>query len=212
MDRWVCKRCFASNEGDASACATCGWPRGEVPPAEDSQLPAHLPAAAPPPARWWQPLLRYWWLLGIVIVGTFALTSYLGQARRDASGAITTAGTVALTDLRVGDCFDVPGGGTISQVTGRPCSEAHAYELFVVATDTVDATYPDDATMAAFLSNACGQTFNDYVGTSYNTTVLGILPVTPTENGWSRGDRTFFCAVFDPDNDRLTSSLRGSGR
>ncbi len=147
-----------------------------------------------------------------MIVGTFALTSYLGQARRDASGAITTAGTVALTDLRVGDCFDVPGGGTISQVTGRPCSEAHAYELFVVATDTVDATYPDDATMAAFLSNACGQTFNDYVGTSYNTTVLGILPVTPTENGWSRGDRTFFCAVFDPDNDRLTSSLRGSGR
>ncbi len=176
-------------------------------------LPARLPAApAPAPARRWEPLIRYWWLIGIVVVGAFVLTGYLGGAGRGADGSITTAGRVAFKDLRVGDCFDAGGAGTITEVTGRPCSEPHEYELFVITTDTVDTAYPDDPTMAAFLTNACGEAFTAYVGTPVTSTALGILPVTPSQDGWSRGDRTFFCAIFDPANKRLTSSLRGSGR
>ena len=50
------------------------------------------------------------------------------------------------------------------------------------------------------------------IGISPATSGLGLLQVTPTEDGWSRGDRTFYCAVYDPNEDRLTSSLHGSGR
>jgi hypothetical protein len=215
MDRWVCKRCFASNEGDVSACSACGWARGEVLDAADS--PSSVPAFAPPsgpvrPAPWWRPLLRYWWILAIVAVGSYALVTFLGQARRDANGSITTAGSMTLSELRVGDCFDAPSDGTISRVTGRPCADAHRFELFAIASDSVDQAYPDDATMGTFLASACIPAFTEYVGSAYGTSSLEILPVTPTADGWSRGDRTFFCAVFDPDRSQLSGSLRGASR
>lgn len=215
MDRWVCKRCFASNDGDVSACGACGWPRGEDPvPSETlAAAPAYAPAAGPErPTPWWRPFLRYWWVVAILVIGGYALSGYLGQARRDASGSITTAGSVALTELRVGDCFDAPSGGTVSRVTGRPCADSHTFELFAIATDSVDETYPDDAAMGSFLASACVPAFADYVGSAYGASALEILPVTPTEDGWSRGDRTFFCAVYDPATGQLTGSLHGSGR
>jgi hypothetical protein len=214
MDRWVCKRCFASNEGDAAACSTCGWPRGEVPPPEEPLDPLPAPASQPgpvQPAPWWRPLLRYWWVVGIILVGGYALVGYLGQAHRDADGRITSAGSVTLSELRVGDCFDAPSGGTISRVTGRPCPQTHAFELFAIATDSVHDSYPDQATMGSFLASACIPAFADYVGTPYGSSTLAILPVTPSEDGWSHGDRTFFCALYDPAQSRLTGSLRGSG-
>lgn len=212
MDRWVCKRCFASNEGDASACSTCGWPRGEAPPPQETltQGAGYAPVAGPVrPVPWWRPLLRYWW---IVAIGAVIYLGWMSQAHRDASGTITSGGSVRLSDLQVGDCFDAPGTGEISEVTGRPCADAHQFELFAIATDSVDTTYPDDVAMAAFLSSACGEAFNAYVGTTFSSTSLGILPVTPTEDGWSHGDRTFFCALYDPAQSRMTGSLRGSGR
>lgn len=215
MDRWVCKRCFASNEGDVSACSACGWPRGEVPPPDDTlaPVPGAVPASGPPPpAPWWRPLLRYWWIVAIIVVGGYAFIGYLGQAQRDANGSITSAGSVKLADLRVGDCFDSPGTGAVSEVTGRPCTAEHEYELYVVASDDVDDTYPDDAGMAAFLSSACIPPFTTYVGLDYQGSQLEILPVTPTQDGWSRGDRRFFCALYDPGQSRLTGSLRGSAR
>ena len=215
MDRWVCKRCFASNDGDVWACTACGWPRGEVPAPSETlgPAPAYAPAAGPVrPTPWWRPLLRYSWIVAIVVVGGYALIGYLGQARRDASGTITSGGSVRLAELQVGDCFDAPATGEITEVTGRPCTNEHQFELFAIAQDTADSTYPDDATMGTFLASACGSTFETYVGSSYQASSLGILPVTPTEDGWSHGDRTFFCAAYDPAQDRLTGSLRNAAR
>lgn len=211
MERWVCKRCFASNDGAVDACTTCGWPRGEAVEPGAGDVPAYaLPApAAPRAVPWWRTLVRFWWVAALVVV---AGVTWFSQAHRDASGSITSGGKVDIGSLKVGDCFDTPASGEVSEVTGRPCGEAHEYELFAIAQDTVHSDFPDDAAMQSFLLDACGQAFADYVGTSIDSSRLGILQVTPTPDGWARGDRAFFCATYDPENNRLTSSVRGSGR
>lgn len=211
MDRWVCKRCFASNEGEAGACTICGWPRGEVFAEANDPIPAYaapLPAARPGPAPWWRPLLRYGWV-AVLLVG--AVVVWSTQAHRDSSGRISSGGSMDIGQLQIGDCFDA-GDGVLSQVTAHPCSTAHTYELFAIAEDTVDTDYPDDATIAQFLAGSCEPAFAEYVGISLEQSSLGVIQVAPTADGWSRGDRTFLCAAYDPASDRTTGSLRGTRR
>jgi hypothetical protein len=66
--------------------------------------------------------------------------------------------------------------------------------------------------MDAFIGRECLPEFDRYVGQAYETSALDILWFYPTSGGWSSGDRTFQCAVYDPSDDALTGSVRGSGR
>lgn len=206
MDRWVCKRCFASNEGDASVCASCGLERGVVPPPSEVRLPVSAQAR---PRAWWRPLLRYWWIAGLVVVGG---VGYLTQAHRDSSGAIQTGGKVQISDLRIGDCYDAPGQGEVSEVTGRPCTQSHEYELIAKVDDTQDTTYPTETQFQDFVGQACLPMFEAWVGISFDQSALQIAWVEPSSDGWSRGDRTVFCSAYDPANSKLTSSLKNARR
>lgn len=211
-ERWVCKRCFADNEDTASACHRCGLTRG----AEASQTDAAEWAASAPAqgeSGGWQQWLRFWWIPAIVIA---LAVGYFTTARRDDGGQITDGGTLSVEDLRVGDCFVFVGDDEeaeeISEVDARPCGEAHEYEIYHVSTIAQEGAYPSDSEWLDHIINACSPSFEEYVGRSYESSVLEIVPFTPTEAGWDDGDRLIQCAVLDPGDEALTSSLRNADR
>lgn len=209
-ERWVCKRCYAANDGTATSCTRCGLLRGsEVPAPAPGQAPWQPMAAAAPPQPAWRRLLRFWW---IPVVGAVLVVGFLSTARRDDSGAITDAGTVDINELQVGDCFDSAEVEEITQVDGKPCDQPHEYELFHVATWTGSDEYPPESDMEQLIVAECLPAFDAFVGRTYQESVLDIFWTAPTAEGWSDGDRIFQCAIYDPGNAQLTASVRGSGR
>ena len=219
-DRWVCKRCYADNEGTAFSCARCGLARGSEVTATDQQAWASnegvpVPGAEPQrPA--WQSWLRFWW---IPVVAIALLIGWFTAARRGDDGSLTGAGTVSVTDMRVGDCFNSGDDEEISEVDGVPCDEAHQYEVFAVQ-DRDGETFPTDAEFDAIFESICVGTFETYVGTPYADSALYAGMITPSEGSWGDGDREYVCYLYEPldptdldgGNVELTSSMEGAAR
>jgi hypothetical protein len=219
-DRWVCKRCFADNDGTAMTCARCGLTRGSEVTASDQQSwasAAGVPAPAmerEPPA--WRRWLRFWWIPALAIA---LLVGWFTTAQRGDDGSLTTAGNVSVTDLRPGDCFIGSDEEEISDVDGVPCDEAHEYEVFAVQ-DRDGDTYPTDAEFDAIFESICVPAFDSYVGTAYADSVLWATMITPSESSWDDGDREYVCALYEPEDPEdpdsalvdLTTSMEGAAR
>jgi len=209
-ERWVCKRCFASNNEGDSACQRCGLIRGAESTPTDQATWASQGGIAPPAAQpGWRRWARYWWIPALAI---FLGVGYLASARRDDGGSITGGGTLSIEDLRIGDCFNSDDTDEISSVDARPCTEAHDYELFHIATWTTSSDYPAEDAMIDFVIQECIPAFTPYVGRTYEASQLDFVHFYPLEEGWDAGDRVFQCALFDPGQDDLTESLRGADR
>jgi Septum formation len=210
-DRWVCKRCFADNDEPMATCQRCGLLRGAESTATDQQGWAASEAAASPPSDpGWRRWLRFWWVpaLGIVL-----LVGYLASARRDGAGEITAGGTLSIEEVRVGDCFDfAQDQEEVSEVDARRCDEPHAYEMFHVATWGGSSDYPSDDQMVSFVLDECLPAFERFVGLAYETSELDFDYFVPLEAGWAAGDRVFQCALYDPGDRAVTTSLEGAAR
>ena len=209
-DRWVCKRCFADNEEIDGSCARCGLARGAEATIDDQRAWAAQTGRTfeeQPPA--WRRWLRFWW---IPAIGVFLVVGYLTAARRDDAGSLTSAGTVSVYELRVGDCFNTDAEGELSDVSGVPCEEPHAYEVFAVA-DYEGSAYPaSDAAYAAAFYDVCAGPFASYVGEAFETSELWASAITPTEAGWRDGDREFVCYLYEEDESDMTASMAGAER
>jgi len=219
--RWVCPRCFESNEADADRCASCGLERGADPAAapvagapaatgaegagaQPSPVPPATPWAAPAaPAQrapWLQYVMRYWWIGLLVIGGAIAGVNYLMGSR-------------AVTDLKAGDCFDLPDSNedVIDDLTQRDCTEPHEFEMFYVA-DLPDGPFPSEDEISAWVDANCLPAFAEYVGISFDSSVLSGFPIYPTEETWNSGDHSVQCALYEDGNPELTTSMRGAAR
>ncbi|HEX6475425.1 MAG TPA: septum formation family protein [Candidatus Limnocylindria bacterium] len=213
--RWVCVRCFESNEANADQCQKCGLERGADPnaaaagtegtpaegrPAEGTPAPQWAAPAQPQRAGWLQYVLRFWWVGLLVIGGAVFGVNYLMGSR-------------AVTDIGVGECFDLPDANEqeIDDLTQRECTEAHEFEMFYVA-DMPDGPYPSDDETVAWIEANCLPAFADYVGMDYQTSELDVFPITSTEATWNDGDHSVQCALYEDGNPELTSSQKDSAR
>jgi hypothetical protein len=155
--------------------------------------------------------------IGLVVVAGFivvgAVYSWLNDAGRSSTGEIDRAGQLDVSDLRVGDCFNLtnPDALQVQEVAARPCAEAHHYELMFVDEMTGTA-FPDHDTVQMFVVQRCLPAFASYVGVDYQVSLLELDWFSPTDAGWSHGDRTVQCAIFDPSQDQVTGSLKGVAR
>jgi Septum formation len=210
-ERWVCKRCFADNNDADAACVRCGLTRGSEATEQDQVAwsAAGGPGAAvavEPPA--WRRLLRFWWIPTIAIA---LLVGYIQSAQRGDDGSLVSAGTVSVDDLQVGDCFNTGDETEIADVDGVPCTEVHEYEVFAVETYDAEAL-PDDSQLEAVFTSICSQPFESYVNFPYATSAIYANMITPSEESWADGDRTYICVLYDPDDPELTQSMRGAAR
>ena len=212
MSRWVCLRCFESNDEAAPSCAKCGLIRGASPAPGDQWTPPSAAAAAPRGgmSTVLGLLARFWWVLAIIAV---AVGGFIFNAQRGEGGEISRSGTLSVYDLRVGDCFDLkdPEETETDDVTARRCQESHEFEMYFIG-EMPDGSFPTDDVLFAWLDANCVPEFGQYIGAPYSASRYEILPFTPTESGWASGDQEVMCAVFDPDDPELTAAVRDSAR
>ncbi|MEM9465372.1 MAG: hypothetical protein AAGA90_08350 [Actinomycetota bacterium] len=112
-----------------------------------------------------------------------------------------------VTDLEVGDCFDDPDEGTtlISNVDMVDCAEPHdneVYHVYAISSLRTDDQYFED----------CLAEFEGYVGSDYATSEIFLSYITPTADGLSQGADEVICIAFLEPPNKLTGSVRGSGR
>lgn len=126
---------------------------------------------------------------------------------------IAAAREVWVTDMVVGDCFGQPTDTDgIGWVTVVDCRSPHAYEVFhLVEVPSSDGEYPgDDAVGLLSLAICTGSRFEDYVGTSYESSRYYITSIDPGAENWARGDREVVCLLNLGDLGEMTGSARGS--
>ena len=209
-DRWVCKRCFADNNEGDSACQRCGLIRGaESTPADQTTWAAQGSTATAAPDPGWRRWIRYWWVPALAIA---LAVGFLTSARRGDDGSLATAGTVSVDELREGDCFNTSDEEEISDVDGVPCTEAHEFEVFGLANYEGDGTYPPDSELDGIFAQVCESDFEAYVGVPYAESEIWGTMISPSEDSWSSGDRSFICVLFEQDDPELTESLAGANR
>ena len=226
-ERWVCKRCFADNDGTSVACQRCGLTRGAEASQADQQGwaaaqggaagggPGGPPVAEQKRGGGWTRWIRFWWIPAVVIV---VAVGFFTQARRGDSGEINTGGTVSVDDLRTGDCFNnSEDEELISEVDGIPCADPHAYEVFALVTHDAPA-FPSDPEMDTVFRERCAPAFASYVGLPYDESELFGSMITPSEETWADGDRNFICILFQPEEEDLEAialiegSMEGANR
>jgi hypothetical protein len=221
--RWVCPRCYESNEADAAQCVRCSLPRGADPAQAPSTAAADGASTATSSGQPWAPvaqqsrrpawqqlLTRFGWV-GVVLV--IAVVGVVLNARRDDNGHISTGGNLQIQDLRIGDCFNLKdeGADSVSDVDAKPCADAHHYELYHVASMSA-GSYPANDQLSGFAEHECVAAFATYIGTTYEESALEVLYFTPTSDAWDSGDRSVQCAAYDPSDQALTGSLHRAAR
>jgi hypothetical protein len=184
------------------------------------------PSGAPPrpPGQHVEPPRRPWRVAGVVIGVLFvlvfaavALLAVLGQAERDEEGAISDAGDLGVLALRVGDCFDEPSAPSTGEVVevftvdAKPCSEPHDSEVFHTYELTADELPSDDA-VTSEAGERCMETFESYVGSTYEESELDFSFLWPTSDSWDAGERTVMCSLRTMNGSKLEGSAAGSGR
>jgi hypothetical protein len=152
-----------------------------------------------------------------ILIGVVAIVGWIfGEvfsAGRAPTGEIDRSGDMVASELRIGDCFDFKDSDfeSVDNVASVPCSEPHAYEVSHVAI-MPEGTFPGVSAIDAFAEGACFDSFDAYVGRSFVASALGVSWIYPGEDAWAAGDRTIQCFIFAPTDDRLTQSVKGSGR
>jgi hypothetical protein len=153
------------------------------------------------------------WLIFVVFLGIGAVASFITNASRSGTGEIVNDGDMMAVDLRVGDCFDLkdPSAEEITDVTAKPCTEPHEFELFWTGS-MPEGAYPTQAAFEGFFETHCVGAFQPYVGKGYLDSELDIYWLTPFEETWDAGDRSIQCAAYDPNDNQLIGSVKAAAR
>ena len=156
-------------------------------------------------------------ILVLIVAGVLGGIAWFNSAGRDSNGNITKTGERQPSDLKIGNCWDLPGGGssfdpnaTISKTTAMKCTEAHHYEVFYTGAMT-DGDYPTDTALEAFAVANCEPAFKAYVGTPFDQSSLTFYYFFPDSKAWKSGNRDFQCSITDANLKPISQSMKGSG-
>jgi hypothetical protein len=119
---------------------------------------------------------------------------------------------VSVFDIEVGDCWNDPEAGSDTEtqtVPVVPCDQPHDNEVYHLFDLTLDEY--DSAAIEEEGSPICESTFEEYVGSDYDTSLLYYSAFTPTAESWEAGDREVICYLYDgTNNEPLEGSMEGA--
>lgn len=151
-------------------------------------------------------LARAGWILGILgLIGGIALWVV---------AALNVAGTTPASSLEVGQCVDLPKGDDteVARLDTPNCDEPHDAEVFFVGDlGNGDDPYPGIDEIDRVMAEECMPEFLAYVGTTYGEGELDVFRLYPTEANWE-ADQGYVCLAFLRSEDKLTESIKDSGR
>jgi hypothetical protein len=148
----------------------------------------------------------------VVLIGfLFVLGSTYdeGYGSPEPVSSYSTGPTTSVDDLAVGECFD--DGSEEAEVVRQPCTLAHDGEVIADVT-LPEGPYPGDNGVDKAADRACSPRFTSYVGKSPDDSELDLSYWTPTRSIWEDDDRLVVCAIYGPDHEKLTSTVKDSHR
>lgn len=109
--------------------------------------------------------------------------------------------------LAIGDCFNDYQDATTD------CALPHDNEVFSLVQHPAGTAvgFPGDEELSGLADELCLESYEGYVGTSYDRSELWAMFYWPSQLGWEQGQRTIVCAVT-ADPGQLEGSVKGSGR
>lgn len=143
------------------------------------------------------------WVLVIAVIAVLVLVVG-ASSDRDPTGEITAPGSVAVDELRVGDCLaGLPQEGRVHDADTVPCSTPHRAQVYATFT-LPKGDYPGDEQVAAQAEEGCGDRATDL--DSDDDEKLGLFLLYPRRVNWSLGDRAVICVAESKDG-TMTGSL-----
>lgn len=182
-------------------------PTPPPPPPLAPPVPNQLSGAAMPAAPTAPPKKAPVWQGLAIRVGIIAVIVIAGLVLRD-----RLSGNAS--DLRVGDCFDVPTSASneVSDVQHQPCTDPHDGEVFFVGDYPTQATHPSLEDFRGFATTNCVPAFESYIGRDYETdTEFDFGAFYPTSESWSSGDHEVTCHAVLIDGSKLSKSVKNAG-
>ena len=95
----------------------------------------------------------------------FGVCALLMDVSLSACSYLPFGNTTHSTDLKVGQCIQVPDSSQVGSVVTTECTEEHTGEVYFISTITQDSL-PSSSEMDELIAAACFDSFEDYVGTS----------------------------------------------
>ncbi|MFE4519806.1 DUF4190 domain-containing protein [Kitasatospora sp. NPDC056783] len=128
------------------------------------------------------------------------------------------AGSVAWSDLKAGDCYDSPRGGTTEGGDGDAkvywvhrlaCADPHHGEVAGTAgLPSADGPYPGESEVRASAARLCHKVLGDYAFDQWVVPDgMDDVYLYPTAKNWASGDRYVTCA-FEDREDRHQGTVR----
>lgn len=130
------------------------------------------------------------------------------------SSASTDGKTVAIGDLKTGDCVaemvdETRGGETgTSEAKVVDCSAPHQYEM--IGTAQSKASSYADSNTAEEIATVCEPLLQSYVGSSSKAEDYAVAALTPKQPAWDQGDHEFTCFAQNSDDSPLNNSIKNS--
>jgi hypothetical protein len=194
------------------AASGAAWPAGAgTGDGEPMETPGSV--EAPAEVQGWQSggrgITRGQIVIALVALGVIAAAVSFQALSASSEGGENRAAE----DLRVGDCIAIPEAEEFEEVLVIECTTPHAGEVFFVGDVPADrdADFPTDLGWEAFAADRCTPAFADYTGSAYEgQDVLEYSWFTPTETGWSEGDREVACILYPADLSETSQSWRGA--
>lgn len=115
-----------------------------------------------------------------------------------ALGLVATGCGSAVLDFTIGECVNLPDGELISEFESVGCDTAHDAEVFALPQFPGEegTPFPGQAEIQAFADERCLAEFEEYVGSSYDTSELFATQLIPTAESWAdAGDREVVCLL-----------------
>lgn len=114
--------------------------------------------------------------------------------------------------VEVGDCLaedlaDAP--DRVEKAGIVPCDTPHRSELYH-REELSGSSYPGESEVQDQANEICIDQFETFVGLSFESSELNIIPLYPIAEGWDNGDHAVDCYVTAPDD--VTGTLRDSRR
>jgi hypothetical protein len=148
----------------------------------------------------------------VLVIGGFIAyqVAHNSSAQRNSNGAITKSGTVDVTSLQVGDCFNggSVGATDLSSVTGVPCTQAHSGQV-LSSVQMTDTSYPSSTALDNEAQSDCKSVW-DALPSTLPSDANGAYLAPSSSDDFNQGDTTITCLLQSTSQDLTASYVSGS--
>jgi hypothetical protein len=137
----------------------------------------------------------------------FALGDRGSSPATAAAGADASRTSVAISQLKDGDCIESFPEGAIYTLTVVPCTQSHTGEALAHVTVPDAPTFPGNENVGAQVSQLCSDGVGPRLQRSTFATQVELSTIVPTAGSWESGDRSGLCFATTKNNSQLSSPI-----